>query len=106
MMKAALIAIMSVMIMSTSGNAGDAGNGATSGNTTTVRNGGNFASVTQSGDPAQAEVHVETKPGYTKIFRRSGGNTTVVTQSTTGQIKPEDLPPWLKELLRRSRPPQ
>ena len=33
--------------------------------TTTVRNGGNFASVTQSGDPESVVKQVETRPGYT-----------------------------------------
>jgi len=93
-------AIVSAVIMSTSANAGGAGD-ETHGNTTIVRNGDSVAIVTQSGDPAQAEVHVEKRPGYTRIFRQSGGNTTVVTQSTGGNVKPEDLPPWLQEFLRR-----
>lgn len=72
------------------------------GHTTVVRNGNSVSVVTQSGDPAKAEVEVEKEPGRTTIIRRSGGNTAVVTQSS----RPEDLPPellrpWPLEMPRR-----
>src|SRR5215210_7057936 len=56
--------------------------------TTTVRNGNNFASVTQSGDPGSVVKQVETRPGYTKLEQHSGTSRSVVVQSSD----PADLP--------------
>ena len=56
--------------------------------TTTIRNGNSVSSVTQSGDPATATKHVEKRPGYTRIEQHSGGNHSVVVQSTN----PADMP--------------
>jgi hypothetical protein len=56
--------------------------------TTTIRNGHSVSSVTQSGDPAKATKHVEKRPGYTRIEQHSGGNHSVVVQSTN----PADMP--------------
>jgi hypothetical protein len=56
--------------------------------TTTIRNGNSISSVTQSGDPATVTKHVEKRPGYTRIEQHSGGNHSVVVQSTN----PADLP--------------
>ena len=49
--------------------------------TTTVRNGDNYASVTQSGDPETVVRRVEKRPGYTRLEQRSGGSHAVVIQS-------------------------
>jgi hypothetical protein len=56
--------------------------------TTTIRNGNSVSSVTQSGDPAKVTKHVEKRPGYTRIEQKSGGNHSVVVQSTN----PADMP--------------
>jgi len=56
--------------------------------TTTIRNGNSVSSVTQSGDPAKVTKHVEKRPGYTRIEQHSGGNHSVVVQSTN----PADMP--------------
>lgn len=49
--------------------------------TTTVRNGDNYASVTQSGDPDTVEKRIERRSGYTRLEQRSGGSHAVVIQS-------------------------
>lgn len=49
--------------------------------TTTVRNGDNYASVTQSGDPETVVRRVEKRPGYTRLEQRSGNSHAVVVQS-------------------------
>ena len=49
--------------------------------TTTVRNGDNYTSVTQSGDPETVVRRVEKRPGYTRLEQRSGGSHAVVIQS-------------------------
>jgi hypothetical protein len=56
--------------------------------TTTIRNGNSVSSVTQNGDPAKVTKHVEKRPGYTRIEQHSGGNHSVVVQSTN----PADMP--------------
>jgi hypothetical protein len=90
-----------ILAMCTVSHAGDAGD-YNDGNTTVVRNGNSVAIVTQSGDPARAEVRVHKEPGRTTIYRRNGGNTTVITQSATPADVPMDaLPPWLRDRLRR-----
>src|SRR3954454_24500961 len=48
--------------------------------TTTVRNGDNFASVTQSGDPDDVERRVEKRPGYTRLEQRRGSSRPVLVQ--------------------------
>jgi hypothetical protein len=101
MKKAFLAVIVMVTAMCSPARAGETGNSNDQG-TTIVRNGNSVAIVTQSGDPSKAEVHVEKQPGRTTIYRRSGGNTTIVTQSTnSADIKPEDLPPWIRKYLER-----
>lgn len=58
--------------------------------------------ITQSGDPAGAELRVEHAPGRTTIYSRSGSNSSVVTQSSDPADLPFDsLPPELKELFGR-----
>jgi hypothetical protein len=67
-----------------------------------VRNGNSVSIITQSGDPGQADVKIEKQPGHTFIYRRSGGNTTIITQSTSSsELPPDALPPWLRGLPRR-----
>lgn len=58
--------------------------------------------IMQSGEPANAELRVEHAPGRTTIYSRSGGNSSVVTQSNDPADLPlESLPPELKELFGR-----
>jgi hypothetical protein len=57
--------------------------------TTTIRNGNSVSSVTQNGDPAKATKHVEKRPGYTRIEQHSGGNHSVVVQSTNPADRPK-----------------
>jgi len=68
--------------------------GAGDGHTTVVQDENGTASITQSGDPAQAEVRIDKGPGRTTIYRRSGGNTAIVTQGT-GNAK--DMLDWLRK---------
>jgi hypothetical protein len=56
--------------------------------TTTVRNGNNFATVTQSGDPATTVKKVEKRPGYTRIEQQTGNSRSVIVQSSD----PADMP--------------
>ena len=70
--------------------------------TTTVRNGDSLASVTQSGDPATVERHVEKRPGYTKLEQRSGSSRSVIVQSDDPADLPLDqLPRPFRELFRK-----
>ena len=48
--------------------------------TTSVNNGSNSATITQSGDPSKTDKQVETRPGYTSIEQRNGGNSSVIIQ--------------------------
>lgn len=86
-----------LIAMSGQAHAGDAGD---DGNTTIVRNGNSVAIITQSGDPAKTVERIEKEPGRTVIYRRSGGNTTIVTQSSDMTELPlEDLPLWMREFF-------
>ncbi|MBR0930377.1 hypothetical protein JQ561_27540 [Bradyrhizobium diazoefficiens] len=68
------------------------------GHTTTVQDENGTSVITQSGDPAQAEVRIEKEPGRTTVYRRSGGNTAIVTQSTgQGTGKAQDMLDWLRK---------
>lgn len=68
---------------------GDAGDG----HTTIVQDDNGTTVITQSGDPA--EVRVEKEPGRTTVYRRSGGNTAIVMQSTNSADLPPELFDWL-----------
>jgi len=72
--------------------------GAADGHTTVVQDENGTSVITQSGDPAQAEVKIEKEPGRTTVYRRSGGNTAIVTQST-GQVpgNMQDMLDWLRK---------
>jgi hypothetical protein len=83
------------MICSGAGPAssGDAGDG----HTTVVQDDNGTTVITQSGDPAKAEVRIDKEPGRTTVTRRSGGNTAVVTQSTNAADIPADMLDWLRK---------
>ncbi|MBR0786279.1 hypothetical protein [Bradyrhizobium iriomotense] len=68
--------------------------GAADGHTTVVQDENGTSVITQSGDPAQAEVKIEKEPGRTTVYRRSGGNTAVVTQGTGNT---QDMLEWLRK---------
>ncbi|WP_158668929.1 hypothetical protein [Bradyrhizobium guangdongense] len=68
--------------------------GAGDGHTTVVQDENGSSVITQSGDPAQAEVRIEKAPGRTTVYRRSGGNTAIVTQ---GSGSPQDMLDWLRK---------
>ncbi|HEX5507532.1 MAG TPA: hypothetical protein VFX37_03425 [Pseudolabrys sp.] len=100
-MKSMLLALGLALVMSNASKAGEPGDEG-SGNTTIVRNGNSVAVVTQSGNPDEAVVRITKEPGRTVIYRKSGGNTSVVTQSSDpADIPPDALPPWMRDLLRR-----
>ncbi|MVT48947.1 hypothetical protein GPL17_00380 [Bradyrhizobium yuanmingense] len=69
--------------------------GASDGHTTVVQDENGTSVITQSGDPAEAEVKIEKEPGRTTVTRRSGGNTAIVTQ---GSASPQDMLDWLRKL--------
>ncbi len=70
--------------------------GAADGHTTVVQDENGTSVITQSGDPAQAEVKIEKEPGRTTVYRRSGGNTAIVTQgSGNTQENIRDMLDWL-----------
>ncbi|MBR0857660.1 hypothetical protein [Bradyrhizobium liaoningense] len=72
--------------------------GAGDGHTTVVQDENGTSVITQSGDPAQAEVKIEKEPGRTTVYRRSGGNTAIVTQSTAnGPGNAQDMLDWLRK---------
>ncbi|GMO21529.1 hypothetical protein [Bradyrhizobium sp. TM233] len=84
------IGLMSVVAMAPAG-AGD-------GHTTVVQDENGTSVITQSGDPAQAEVKIEKEPGRTTVYRRSGGNTAIVTQGTgNAQENLQDMLDWLRK---------
>jgi hypothetical protein len=59
--------------------------------TTSVNNGSNSATVTQSGDPSKTEKRIETRPGYTSIEQHSGGNSaTIIQRSKPGAGDPAE----------------
>lgn len=80
------IGLMSAVAMAPAG-AGD-------GDTTVVQDENGTAAITQSGDPAQAEVRIDKEPERTTVYRRSGGNTAIVTQ---GGGTPQDMLDWLRK---------
>lgn len=87
-----LAAGMSIMMAMTNGPAGAGESG--DGHTTVVQDENGTSVITQSGDPAQAEVKIEKEPGRTTVYRRSGGNTAIVTQGTGN---PQDMLDWLRK---------
>lgn len=75
--------------------AGPAGAGESGdGHTTVVQDENGTSVITQSGDPAQAEVKIEKEPGRTTVYRRSGSNTAIVTQGTGNA---QDMLDWLRK---------
>lgn len=75
--------------------------GAADGHTTVVQDENGTSAITQSGDPAQAEVRIEKEPGRTTVYRRSGGNTAIVTQGTgNGPGNTQDMLEWLRKQLQ------
>jgi hypothetical protein len=81
--------LMTAIAMTPAG-AGEAGDG----HTTVVQDENGTAVITQSGDPAQAEVKVDKEPGRTTVYRRSGGNTAIVSQGTGNA---QDMLDWLRK---------
>ena len=73
--------------------------GAADGHTTIVQDENGTSVITQSGDPSQAEVKVEKEPGRTTVYRRSGGNTAIVTQSTGNGAggNAQEMLDWLRK---------
>ncbi|MEY9466579.1 hypothetical protein ABH973_006992 [Bradyrhizobium ottawaense] len=72
--------------------------GAADGHTTVVQDENGTSVITQSGDPAQAEVKIEKESGRTTVYRRSGGNTAIVTQGTgNAQENIQDMLDWLRK---------
>ena len=99
-MRLSLFAIGLAIVMcggARAGASGDEGDG----HTTVVRDANGVTVITQSGDPAKAEVRVEKAPGRTTVYRRSGGNTAIVTQSTRASGIPQEAPEWIRRLLGR-----
>jgi len=86
---------IAIMMCSGTGpaTAGDSGDG----HTTVVQDDNGTTVITQGGDPAEAEVRVEKEPGRTTVYRRSGGNTAVVTQSTNAAGIPPEIFEWLRK---------
>ena len=68
--------------------------GAADGHTTVVQDENGTSVITQGGDPAQAEVRIEKEPGRTTVYRRSGGNTAIVTR---GSGNAQDMLDWLRK---------
>lgn len=68
--------------------------GTSDSHTTVVQDENGTATITQSGDPAQAEVRIDKEPGRTTAYRRSGGNTAIVSQGTGNA---QDMLDWLRK---------
>jgi len=90
----ALAAGTIIMMATTTGPAGAGESG--DGHTTIVQDENGTSVITQSGDPAQAEVKIEKEPGRTTVYRRSGGNTAIVTQGT-GNGNTQEMLEWLRK---------
>ncbi len=78
--------------------------GQTTMTTTRVHNGNNRASISQSGGAGPVTKRVETRPGYTRIEQKSGGNHSVVVQSSDpadlrGLPQLQHFPKELRDLL-------
>jgi hypothetical protein len=86
-----------IAIMTCSGTGPAASGDAGDGHTTVVQDDNGTTVITQSGDPARAEVRVEKEPGRTTVYRRSGGNTAIVTQSTNAADIPPEIFDWLRK---------
>lgn len=100
-MRFGLLAIGLVMAMCSGARAGGTANNR-DGHTTVVRDANGTTVITQSGDPDHAVVRIEKAPGRTTIYRHSGGNTAIVTQSSsTSGILLEDMPERMRKLLSR-----
>lgn len=87
-----LAAGMGIMAAMTAGPAGAGETG--DGHTTVVQDENGTSVITQSGDPAQAEVKIDREPGRTTVYRRSGGNTAIVSQGTGNA---QDMLDWLRK---------
>lgn len=98
-MRLTMLAAGIVLSMCCQAGAGTSGD-QTGGHTTIVRNANGETVITQSGDPANSEVRIESAPGRTTVYRHSGGNTAIVTQSSGGAAA-QDLPEWMRKLLGR-----
>lgn len=88
---AAGVGIMAAIAIGSAG-AGETGDG----HTTVVQDENGTAVITQSGDPAKADVRIEKEPGRTTVYRRSGGNTAIVSQGT-GNANGQDMLDWLRK---------
>lgn len=87
------VGIMAAIAAAPAG-AGETGDG----HTTVVQDENGTAVITQSGDPGQAEVRIDKEPGRTTVYRRSGGNTAIVSQGTGNpQENPQDMLDWLRK---------
>src|SRR5690242_11172256 len=86
---AAGIGIMAAMTAGPAG-AGESGDG----HTTIVQDENGTSIVRQSGDPAQTVIRIDKEPGRTAVYRRSGGNTAIVSQGT-GNV--QDMLDWLRK---------
>ncbi|GLR83557.1 hypothetical protein [Bradyrhizobium iriomotense] len=62
--------------------------------TTSVNNGSNSATITQSGDPSKTEKKVDTGPGYSRIEQHSGSNSaTIIQRSNPAAGDPTNVDP-------------
>ncbi|MFT4121221.1 hypothetical protein [Bradyrhizobium sp.] len=84
------MSIVMTAIAAPPAGAGESGDG----HTTVVQDENGTSVITQSGDPAQAEVRIDKEPGRTTVYRRSGGNTTIVSQGTGNS---QDMLDWLRK---------
>lgn len=99
-MRFILLATGTVLAMCGQANAGTSGD-ESDGHTTVVRDANGVTVITQSGDPAKAELRIDRAPGRTTVYRQSGGNTAIVTQGSGAAGFPEDIPEWMQKLLGR-----
>lgn len=101
-MRVHLLAVGLAMVMCGGAQAGGTSDDNGDSHTTVVRDANGTTVITQSGDPDRAVVRIEKTPGRTTVYRRSGGNTAIVTTSTgVSPIPPEDVPEWINKLLNR-----
>jgi hypothetical protein len=98
-MRFGLLVLGLAMALGGGARAGESGNEGTS-HTTIVREANGVTAIAQPGNLANAEVHVQKIPSRTAVDRRSGGSIAIVTRSV-GEIPPQDIPEWMRDLLRR-----
>lgn len=72
--------------------------------TTSVTNGGNSATITQSGDPSKTQKQIERRPGHTEIYQRNGSNSSVIIQDSNPNAQTDSLDNGVEDVGQEGTP--